>query len=379
MTGGPGGPDAAGTLAQALPSVLTSLGSTRYAGRALFPLAPARRAVVVLVDGMGDRLVRRRRGHAPFLRGGLDTAYRLVCGYPSTTATSMGTFGTGLPPGAHGMVGYEVLVPETGRLLNELSWDDGPDPRAWQPEPTVFEGAVADGIAVTSIGPGYFDGSGLTKAALRGGRFLAAHTLSARVEAALGAIRATSRSLVYLYWGDLDKVGHVFGVASHQWGAELERIDEAIGRLVAGVPSDTAVYVTADHGMVDVDHALRVDLVDEPQLRQGIRHVGGEPRALQLYCRPGAAADVAATWSQRFGTDALVWTRAESVAQGLFGPVAERVLPRIGDVLVNCVAELAVVDSARMRAELLALVGLHGSVTPDECAIPLFHWPARNA
>jgi len=122
---------------------------------------------VVLVDGLGYELVRRRGGHAPFLRSLLPAAYRITAGFPSTTATSMGTFGTGLPPGAHGLLGYEVLVPGEDRLVNELSWEDGPDPLAWQPEPTVFEVAQRDGVDVTRIGPGYFDGSGLTLAAVR--------------------------------------------------------------------------------------------------------------------------------------------------------------------------------------------------------------------
>ena len=59
----------------------------------------------------------------------------------------MGTFGTGLPPGSHGLLGYEVLVPGEDRLLNELSWEDGPDPVAWQPQQTVFEVAEAAGVS----------------------------------------------------------------------------------------------------------------------------------------------------------------------------------------------------------------------------------------
>src|SRR6478672_5146819 len=193
-----------GGLVTVLPSVAASLGVRRYAACDGLPFAPARRAVVVLVDGLGYELVRRRGGHAPFLRSLLPAAHRISAGFPSTTATSMGTFGTGLPPGAHGLLGYEVLVPGEDRLVNELSWENGPDPLAWQPEPTVFEVAQQDGVDVTRVGPAYFDGSGLTRAAVRGGRFRAANTLAERVDASLAALRSARRSLVYLYWGDLD-------------------------------------------------------------------------------------------------------------------------------------------------------------------------------
>jgi hypothetical protein len=270
-------------------------------------------------------------------------------------------------------------MPDEDRLLNELSWDNGPDPRVWQPSQTVFERAAADGMAVTRIGPGFFDGSGLTNAALRGGTFKAARSLEGRVDSALEAVRASKRALVYLYWGELDKVGHVHGCQSWEWGDELELIDRSIARLVAGVPSDTAVYVTADHGMVDAPHALRIDLAHDAELAMGVRHVGGEARALQLYCQPGATDDVLATWRERVGARAWVLTRGEAVAHNLFGAVSERVLPRIGDVIVAMRDNFAIVDSRTARPELLALLGLHGSLTPEEVAIPLLHVVAKDS
>ncbi len=370
-------------LAGVLPGVARSLGVDEPVPddgdpRDLLDVLPARRAVVVLVDGLGYELLRQRSGHAPFLRGLLPTARRLSAGFPSTTATSMGTFGTGLPPGAHGLVGYEVLVPGEDRLLNELSWEGGPDPRQWQPLETVFERAAAGGVAVTRIGAAFFDGSGLTTAALRGGAFTAAHSLDARVDAALAAVRANKRALVYLYWGELDKVGHVHGCQSLEWGEELELIDRALARLVAGVPSDTAVHVTADHGMVDAPHDLRIDLAHDAELAGGVRHVGGEFRSPQLYCEQGAAEEVLATWRERLDARAWVLSRDEAVGHGLFGSVSDRVLPRIGDVIVAMRDNFAIVDSRTARPQLLALLGLHGSLTPEEVAIPLLQVAARD-
>ena len=366
-------------LAGVLPGVAASLGVEALSGAEAVPMPPARRAVVVLVDGLGYELLRRRGGHAPFLRSLLPAAYRISAGFPSTTATSMGTFGTGLPPGSHGLVGYEVLVPGEDRLLNELSWEDGPDPLRWQVQPTVFELAEAEGVAVTRVGPGFFDGSGLTRAALRGGRFRAADTLEERVDATLAAVRAERRALVYLYWGELDKVGHVHGCQSWEWGEELAAIDAELARLVRSVPSDTAVCITADHGMVDAPHALRIDLARDAELSAGVRHVGGEPRSLQLYCEDGAAQDVLTTWTERVGERAWIRTREDAVREGWFGPVSEANLPRVGDIVVAMRDNFAIVDSRRARPQLLALLGLHGSLTAEESAVPLVHIPARDS
>lgn len=365
----------AGSLASVLPAVGARLGILRYAGLDLFGLPEARRTVVVLVDGLGDDLLRQRAGHAPFLRSRLPTARRVPCGFPTTTATSMGSFGTGLPPGSHGLVGFQVLDPDTDRLLNELSWEDGPDPFRWQPSATVFEHAEQAGVSVTRVGPGYFDGSGLTNAALRGGRFTAARELDARVSATVAAVRATPRALVYLYWGDLDKTGHVHGCQSWQWGDELESIDRALAVLVEQVPSDTSVVVTADHGMVDIPFDRRIDLALEPELMDGVRHLAGESRSLQLHVAPGGAAAVREVWAERLGTRATIMARDEAIEAGWFGRVRDEVSPRIGDLIVNMRGSFAMVHSGLMRPELVRLLGLHGSTSDAELAIPIIAIP----
>lgn len=364
------------SLADVVPSVSAVLGVP--VRDPVIALPDARSVVVVLVDGLGEQLLARRSGHAPFLRHlryGGDAATSVVgiasCGFPSTTATSMGMLGTGLLPGTHGLVGLDVLDPDRDVLFSELAWDPEVDPLVWQPTATVFEQVAAAGVDVVRIGPAYFDGSGLTEAALRGGRFVAADTLEARVDVAVGTVRTPGRHLVYLYWGEVDKVGHVHGCESWQWGEQLTVTDEWIGRLAERVGPDTLVLVTADHGMVDVPMHDRVDVAHEPDLSHGVRHVGGEPRAVHLYCKDGAADDVLAAWRERLGGRMELVLRADAVRAGWFGPVEDRVLPRIGDVVGSAVGGFAVVDSRTARPEGLRLLGLHGARSEAEQLVPV--------
>jgi hypothetical protein len=374
---GDGGPPVAGALADVLPAAAAALGQPLRP--VPFDLPPARRVCVLLVDGLGERLLAARGGHAPCMREHLAAGLVLATTYPSTTATSMGSFGTGLPPGAHGLVGYQVRDPATGVLLNELSWEPPVDPRAWQPEPTVFEHLLAGGVAVTRVGPAFFDGSGLTEATLRGGRFVAASSLDDRVDAALAALRAAAApALVYVYWGDVDKVGHTDGCGSWAWGEEVAAVDLAVRRLASGMPEDTLLLVTADHGMVDVPADARTDLAEDAELADGVLLTGGEPRAPMLYCAPGAVEDVLATWRGRLAGAMDVLSRDDAVERGWFGPVSARVLPRIGDVVAAAREPVCVHDSRCQRPELLRLVGMHGALTPDETRVPLLVLPGRR-
>ncbi|GAB7189994.1 alkaline phosphatase family protein [Kineococcus sp. NUM-3379] len=365
------------SLADVLPAVARALGveTARAAAPGALEVPATARACVVLVDGLGELALAERGGHAPFLRRlRADGAHRVIsAGFPTTTATSMGLFGTGLPPGGHGLVGYEVLDPARDVLVNQLAWDAELDPRRWQPHPTVLQDVQAAGVEVVRVGPPHFDGSGLTEAVLRGGRFVGTpDDLDARVDAAVTAVRSAARSLVYVYWGRLDWTGHGEGVGSWQWGDELERVDAALAALARRLPADCRLVVTADHGMVDVPFAQRLDLAHERDLAAGVRHAGGEPRALHLYCEPGAADAVLERWRGRLGDTAWVLPRAEAVAAGWFGPVAPGVLERIGDVLAVMRTQTAVVNSARQRPEVLRLLGHHGALTPEERLVPLF-------
>ena len=377
----PEGPPPAlgGGLADVLPTAAACLGvpldglATRLPG---LPDAP--RVCVLLVDGMGERLLAERGGRAPYLRELLGSGRVLTTGFPSTTATSMGTFGTGRSPGTHGMVGYQVLDPARGVLLNQLSWDSDVDPREWQPLPTILERVAAAGVETVQIGPSFFAGSGLTEAALRGARFVAAESLQARVDAAASAVRSAPRTLVYVYWGELDKIGHVYGCRSWQWGEELGQVDLAVRQLVARMPADALLIVTADHGMVDVPAHARVDVATDPELGAGVRLTGGEPRAPMPYCEPGQAGAVLARWRERLAGDADVLRRDEAVAAGWFGDVAPEHLSRIGDVVVSVRSLMSVHDSRCQRPELLGLVGMHGARTDAETLVPLLHVAGRR-
>jgi hypothetical protein len=358
-------------LGALLPGVAASLGHDL--GEPAVGLPPAERVCVVLLDGLGHRLLLERSRSAPFLGSLVIEDRALVAGCPSTTATSMASFGTGRPPGRHGLVGYEVMDPDRGELLNELRWHPDTDPVAWQPYPTVFQRLADRGVPATQIGNPEFHGSGLTTAALRGASFIGLNRLHDRVDAAVDRLR--DPGLVYLYWADIDAVGHVHGWRSSQWRRTLRAVDRQLARLARTLPAGTLLVVTADHGMVDVPHLDRLDLATRPGLWSRFRVLGGEGRFAQLYCEPGTAleavTDLAEQLAHWVGERAVVRTRAAAIDQGWFGPVDERVRGRIGDVIVAGREPFTLVDSRTARPNVLSLVGQHGSLTADEQLVPL--------
>ena len=363
-------------LSDLLPSVLTSLGVPGEAG--VLDLPATGRAVVLLVDGMGSELVRRHADCAPFLSSLAPRA--LSAGFPTTTATSLASFGTGRPPGDHGLTGYTSWVQELDVAVGWLGWSPvgGREdlrsrlvPEVLQPRRTAFERAADAGVEVTVAAPATFDGSGLTRAVLRGGTYRGAVTDGDAIATAVAGTRGPGRSLVFCYTPVLDLTGHVRGVDSEAWRQQLRLVDGFAEQLASLLPRGTVLHVTADHGMVDVSDDARVDADASPALQEGVRALAGEPRARHVHTEPGAADEVLGRWRAELGDRMWIGTRDEAVAAGLFGPVVRPgARSRIGDVVAVATGDVAVVRRS-VEPRFSALRGQHGALTDDELLVPL--------
>jgi len=70
------------------------------------------RECLILIDGMGRDAV-EKYGEQFSVFSQVKNLSNLYANFPSTTATSLSTLGTGVLPGIHGMLGYTVKVPRS--------------------------------------------------------------------------------------------------------------------------------------------------------------------------------------------------------------------------------------------------------------------------
>lgn len=370
------------SLAEVVPSLLSALGLGSFADR--LALDPARRACLLLIDGLGWEGLRANVTAAPFLNS--IAREPLTTGFPATTAASLSTLATGVPPGEHGVAGYTMAVPGFERAMNALTWSLyglGPrtellsdlPPEQFQSVPTLAERAAAAGLESHHLGPAFHEYSGLTRAIGRGERFHAADSLEAVSEIALRLL-AVPRLLVTGYHPRLDFAGHVQGVASQAWHDELVAVDNAVRMLAEQLPEGTLLVVTGDHGMLDLRLQQRLDLADHPDLAAGVALLAGEARARYVRTVPGATPDVLSAWRSIVGDRMWIWTREEAIATGIFGPqVTDHARQRIGDIVAAAFDRVGIVqrdvDPAQAR-----LNGHHGSLTDAERLVPLLVYQA---
>ena len=339
-------------------------------------LEPADRICLILVDGLGEISLSEHLSASPEkyrALSSLKSLSSLTSHFPTTTATNLASLGTGLFPSAHAMLGYTVRVPYSdGRILNALKWDERVDPYMWQSQSTLFERAALQGIEGSHIAEKRYEDSGFTRATMRGAKYRGANRADELISQAKIAHKA-SQTLSYIYVNWLDHAGHSDGVGSAKWVAALESINALVDGLTNSLPSGTAIYLTADHGMVNVGEKIIIGKGNN--LAEGLTTIAGEARARHLYVEPGKIADVRSRWEEHLHDQVDLFEKRDALelfaSQGATD-LASAVTERMGDIVAVPRGSLVLLDPAIAEKEV-SMVGHHGALTELERAIPLRH------
>jgi hypothetical protein len=333
------------------------------------PARDAPQVVLLVLDGLGWGQAQERIGRVPHLASMTGGAITSVV--PSTTASALTSLVVGAPPAVHGIVGYRLVVaaPSGPEVMNVLKWrTPSGDARAYV-DPLAFQrGRPFGGRPVPVVSKAAFAGTAFTDAHQHGARQIGWYESSGLAVDVQRLVR-DGEEFVYAYYDGIDRTAHVYGFDAH-YDAELVAADRIVGDLLAALPPEVALVVTADHGQVEVGRNV-VELDDE--VMQEVALVSGEPRFRWLHAAgegDGSVEKLADLCRRRFGHQAWVATYDEVIAQGwLGGNLAPEVRVRLGDVALapfEPVAYLEPGEGAESR-----LMCRHGSLTGDEMFVPL--------
>lgn len=373
-----------GSIVNLMASIGGALGSENpiYAPlRQLEPaaLAEARSIVLLVVDGLGyEYLTRAGAGGAlhRHLRG------RITSVFPSTTATAITAFLTGLAPQQHGLTGWHTYFREVGVIAAVLPF------RARYGGPSLSEAGIglpallgprplANRLRVPShvVSPERIIHSEFNRAysgvAQRHG-YNAVGELFTAVERLLR--QGSERKYIYAYYPDIDALGHEHGIGSRAVADLFAELDAAFGRFLAAIAgTGTAVVVTADHGHIDSGPERVIELDDHPGLAETlVLPLCGERRAAYCYVHPDREKQFLDYVATELGRYASLHASADLLRQGWFGlgQPHPRLLERIGHYTLVMKENYAIKDwlpSERHHVH----IGVHGGVSEQEMYVPL--------
>jgi hypothetical protein len=374
-------PAAVANLGSMLPSVPKSFGRLSEAYLSAFlalngkpnPLSlPSKQSyAVILVDGLGVANIKSAAAHAGFLNQKLSNSVSLFSGFPSTTATSLASLATGKANGEHAFIGYRVFDRDRQRAINLLNdLGDDLEPRKYQDLETISEQALANQNRVITVGPGEYSNSGFTKATMPAATYLPAQSLQERFKVAAREL-ANPGTLLYLYIPELDQLAHRFGTESRKWLETIEELDSELVSFVKALPSGAGALLTADHGVIDVDHSRHVYL-DELKGFQDLVMIGGDPRCGYLYFE--TVTDLVAKraeLSSELAGLADVTTIQELIETGWLHTLSETAKTLAPDLIVLPKGDRVIYHRGFAKQKSLEMVGQHGGMSKAEWEVPL--------
>jgi hypothetical protein len=258
--------------------------------------------VLVLFDGLGD--LQLDHPAATTLRSA--RAGALDAPFPATTTVSLATIATGLPPSAHGLLGYQLWIPELEQVANTIKWTtlwgEALDYRTSEflPRPNLWERLAAVGMEPITVQPAGFAGTPLTRALYRGCRFEGISTVAEWV-AAVAQLAAEPGRLILAYLPQVDFAAHVHGQQAPEYATAVTAVNWAWERLSLALPPSAVAVGTADHGHIDFETQIRIPRIDHTD-----RVFYGDGRAMFVRGEGASlAAALPATWYPL--ADAIEW------------------------------------------------------------------------
>ena len=377
-------PDYSGQgLVNLVQSIATACGSAgaRYPELAALPaavLGEARHIVLLVVDGLGQRTLERHPACPNLQRHAIA---RISSVFPSTTASAITTFMSGLAPAQHGLTGWHIYLEEIEQTLAILPLTARGAPSAVLAEtlparlftqPTLFEQLDRGSWVVT---PRSIAGSPFNAWHSRGATSLAYDSLDEMFAQIACLLRdAEAPRYVYAYTADLDSESHRHGCDSEQARQTLAALDRGWGELWRDAQgSDSWLLVTADHGFIDSPLARVVSLDDHPQLAALLsRPLCGERRAAYGYVAPENRAAFKAYVGEHLAHCVDLRASAELINAGWFGPPPchPRLGARVGDYTLVMKDDWTIKDQLPGEKQH-RMLGVHGGVSGDEMIVPL--------
>ncbi len=189
----------------------------------------------------------------------LRTAFRtsIDAPFPTTTTVSLASLATGLPPSQHGLIAYELYLPDIERVVNSIQWttlwgDPIPyDYDGFLPSPNLWERLKAGGVEPITIQPGHFEGTPLSKVLYRGCRYEPVYSVVELIDAAVDLAARPGR-LVEVYVPNIDVAAHTHGQSSQQYAQAMAFASGLWEAIRGGLPDGAVLVGTSDHGHVDI-------------------------------------------------------------------------------------------------------------------------------
>ena len=326
----------------------------------------SRNIVLLLLDGLGQNILTHHLPETSFFRQHqVDT---LSSVFPPTTTAAATALETGLFPSQSGWLGWSIFWPpiQQNVALYPNTTEDGQQATAYH----ISESC----LRVTQLTQLIREKGDVSACSISEQGDICAKTLEEVLTAVSQICQEPGQHFIYAYMNEPDHTLHRSGCGAETVTQWLMQADKMLENLQQTCP-DTLFLLTADHGFIDVDPLC---LEDYPELEDTLlRKPSIEPRALNLFLKPGREQDFLRLWSEILGNSYTLYTKAQVLTQQLFGPGPNHPMleDMLGDYLAVANTPLTLFPNPSYMKFMKAT---HGGMTSEELTVPLIIWESKE-
>jgi predicted AlkP superfamily pyrophosphatase or phosphodiesterase len=356
--------------------------------------------VFFLMDAFGWCFYDEYKEHSEFLceleRGGVVS--KLTSQFPSTTTAHVTTALSGESVYEHGLYEWFYYEPKADDIVtsflfkearnkyNETLTNKNIKPNDFIPQKSFFKELLNHGIKSTVYQPSHINNGTYTRFTCRDANLKGYDTNEDLFkELSKDLLKNDDKEYFYVYLHDIDAIAHAKGNQSEEFKIVIDNLFRNLdGFYEEGKDkfSNTAIIISADHGQIDIDlknpyyiNKLIPDI--EKYLKKNknndIMSPAGYCRDLFLHVEEKYLIELKNILEKGLYEIAQVYLFEELKDKGLFGVPSEKLLERVGNLIILPKENNTVWWYEKDIFEV-KFPGMHGGASKEEMEIPFLFY-----
>lgn len=315
--------------------------------------------VVILLDGLGSKVIDDNLSNGSILKTHQIMSLNSV--YPPTTVAATTALITGKAPIESGWLGWHLYLEKEDPsvvLFKNKVYATNEDFTKYQVNDKINRNVwfkTLRGTKTYTINPAWGENG--------------VESFADGIELVKEICSKEEKNFTYFYWDHPDYLMHEYGTTSQIVKVNLFDLEANILKLSEELPNDTIVFITADHGMIDVEP---IEIKNYPDFKECLeKPFAGEGRCAQFYVKDGYAGKFESLFEEYFGDSFDLYTKSEFIKSHLAGLYKEHEITNValGDYVAVGVKEGFFVEE--IKEDDVVFKAHHAGLTKEEVEIPV--------